>query len=102
MPHEAVYLTEQQTADIANLRIAISDLESSGQPAVVISVGRDALEEEIGEIEASAPAGAPKAKCVTCNPHTHCATCGNPIGDDGNTTVEGGIAYMPEEPDSDA
>jgi len=101
VPHEPVYLTEAQQSEINNLNIAIADLLSSGLAQVVIDAGVAALEEEIGEIEASAPDGPPKTPCPVCNPHLHCASCGNGIDSDGNTLVEG-ISYMPQEQSDDS
>lgn len=96
MPHEPVYLNEEQIEAIADLRLSIVEIEESNMPASAIAGGIAAIEEEIGEIEAEAPAGLPKTPCPTCNPLTHCPTCRNPIGDDGHTAIDG-IAYLPEE-----
>lgn len=101
MTHEPIYLTEEQLAEIAALEANILALENSGQLQIIIDAGIAAIKNDIVAIQESAPAGAPKTPCPTCNPHSHCATCSNPIDSKGNTTLDG-IAYLPEEPDSDA
>jgi len=95
--HKPVYLTEEQLAEIQTLQnsidaiVADSDLPQSAKDAAVA-----ALEEEIEEITASAPEGKPPTPCPVCNPHTHCAECGNPVDSNGDTTVAGG-SFLPED-----
>lgn len=101
MAHEPIYLTAEQTAEIAALEANILALENSGQLQIIIDAGIAAIENDIDAIKAAAPAGAPKTPCPTCNRNTHCSTCDNPIGSDGHTSLEG-IAYLPKESDPDA
>jgi len=102
MAHEPIYLTEEQLAEIDNLEKAILELETDPTILDIVRVaGIAAIRNDIVAIQESAPAGAPKTPCPTCNVDTHCSTCSNPIGSDGFTLVEGG-AYLPEESDPDA
>jgi len=97
MPHEPVYLTDEQLAEIARLELSIQEIASSNLPSAAIDAGIAAIENDIVAIQESAPAGPPKTPCPTCNPITHCPTCRNPLGPDGHTTLDG-TAYLPDDP----
>jgi len=99
MAHEPIYLSPEQTAEIENLRFGINEIEQGSWPDAAKLAGIAALEEEIGEIQAEAPGGAPKKACPTCPIRTHCPTCDNPIDSDGFTTADGGVAYLSPEVD---
>jgi len=97
MAHEPIYLSPEQEAEIANLQFGIEEIADGNWPDAAKLAGIAALEEEIGEIQAEAPGGPAKKACPTCPVRTHCPTCDNPIDSNGLTTVDGGIAYLPEE-----
>jgi len=101
VPHEPIYLSEEQIARIDELRANIQTLVDTGLPLDQIDDGIVTIEDKIAEIEATAPAGTPKRACTTCNPVTHCPDCSNPIGPDGLTTLEGGAYHADEEPSDD-
>jgi len=97
MPHEPIYLSEEQLAEIANLEFGIEEIEQGTWHDAAKLAAIAALEEEIGEIQEAAPAGTPKKACLTCPVRTHCPTCNNPIDSDGFTTADGGVAYLADE-----
>lgn len=97
MPHEPVYLTEEQIAEIAELNSNIQQLIGLGLPVEATDSGIATLEAKIEAIKVSAPAGTPKKACITCITVTHCPDCGNPVDSAGLTTAQSGIAYHPDE-----